>query len=863
MTLLLPTLVWALLGAQDESAKQVADFIEKLRSDRAEEREAAAVELKKRGDAAVPALEKAAGDPSADVAARARLILRTIAIRKKLSPAFLKAFPNGDDRLVVGEPAVWTDLFLQAARKPEIEPGDLAALCANALRGAGTTRAHDKICDALEKRKVRAAVPDMIAWIRSAGRCTFPMSRALGAIGDPAAVPVLLDYPNLNDEDLLGTTGPALQAIGAAAYPEYERRIQGWKEELAKGRPTAVQLSLGLLGGTPSEETRKARLDIVAHFTSEKRDFVNERRSAELYVFSAALSGIAVEHPDRAIEALWSAVEFSGTFVSLVSGITSKPIIVELWNRVRNRPASDDRVREVVLRVLGRYSPETLAIEAVPVSGSDEARAILFSIRHDTDLEQAARAIRRVETYLAGNPDPEVQFFLADRHVRQGDFEKALPFLDAALPKLGGSPQKANALHRRAEVRLRLGNPEGAEKDLRLGLERTTPQPGAISNEVLERMLKIVALHPRDPNVKVLTQVRLSSGLAKAPFWMSNSYMESAGGRAFYLSDPTHLCSADVPSRTFATFPKMPSRVRDYMPIDARRVFVALDDGTAALYDSDKSDPVWTRTFWLGFNSYLTASNRAITAAEIDGTLHAIDPATGKTTWSSKVIGQGWPQGWWRSERGNIVQGGDKLLLPDRNRDLHVAELATGKVLSTLRLDFTPAKLCGSEQMIFLTGTGGEVVAFSCKDGSIQWRERVQASASYPLNEVSAVCDSGGKFLYVAFQARLWCLDGSTGKTVWTWTWKPQTELLGRQEPWPTLCLAEEGLYCVVNWETMERQSRGDVAFLTLDGKPIFQHASPQPDLSSSDYTKWPFAVGRNLVLYKYGWELWERAPAK
>ena len=78
----------ALFGAlsmfAQDSSKEIQVWIQKLRSDRIEEREQATQELKKLGTAALPELEKVAADKDDEVAARARILLRTIRLKDML-----------------------------------------------------------------------------------------------------------------------------------------------------------------------------------------------------------------------------------------------------------------------------------------------------------------------------------------------------------------------------------------------------------------------------------------------------------------------------------------------------------------------------------------------------------------------------------------------------------------------------------------------------------------------------------------------------------------------------------------------------------------------------------------------------------
>lgn len=876
-------LALTLLGAHQESARQAREYVEKLGSETIEEREDAARKLKAMGDSALPLLEKATGRSDAEIAARARIIIRTIGIRRQLSAGFLESFPTADDRLAVGEPPVWTEIFLEATRAnqakpihPGVEVSDLAVLAPKALLGAKEGEEHGKVCAALGERRVRSAVPAMIDWIKRNGKGTFPLVRALGKIGDAAAVPVLLDHPNLVDYDVVGDTSAALEAIGPAAFPEFECRILAWKEELGKNHGEGLALSLSLLGPRGSAEVKRARLDLVSHLTTVKIEPFKEGGASTLSVFRGAVMAIAPEHPDRVVEAIWAAVDSADTFVLLLVDWyrlpreVGKPVLVDLWTRLKGKPQAGERVREIIFRNLQHVAPEVLALEKDAVSGSDEARAILHSLGYNTDPGTVDQGVRRVEAFLATTPDPLVQFILAGHYLRRGAFEKCAPLLDAALPKLGGGFYEIQAHFDRAEARLRLGDADGAEKDLRTALDlRTKRSDGPIARDAIERQLRIVSWYPRDPKVRCLTDVTLISAGVKAPRWNPNSYMEAAGGRTFYLSEKGRLCAADPAKRAVALYPALGSKVRDFMPLDRSRVFVALHDGTAGLYDEATGGAAWTRRLSLGFHSCLTASPKAITAAEEDGTFHAIDPGTGKTLWTRKVEGRAWPDLWWRSERGHVQQGGETLALPTRGRALEIADLATGKVVSTYRPDLEIAKLSAGKEALFIVGSAGDVVALSLKDGATLWRKRLGAAARYPLLDVSVCHELRTGSLFVTFNERVWRLGAATGESLWEWTWSPGkksgTLRTTRHHPWALVLPAPDGLYCVVNWETQDPSyvSRADVAFLSYEGKLVFQHTSPRHHDSGSDYAHYPFVVGGSLVFHKTGWEIWDRSDAK
>ncbi len=138
LLLLLPA-----LGGQDDAEA----LVRKLGSDKVEERDEAIRGLKAMGRAALPAIEKAAADKDAEIAARARDLLRRLAIRESFSPRLKALLPGIEDRLDPDKPSLWTEALLKlTARRegklvhPEIRAEDLDLLAARALRGAGDDR---------------------------------------------------------------------------------------------------------------------------------------------------------------------------------------------------------------------------------------------------------------------------------------------------------------------------------------------------------------------------------------------------------------------------------------------------------------------------------------------------------------------------------------------------------------------------------------------------------------------------------------------------------------------------------------------------------------------------------------------------
>jgi len=118
--LTLVLLLGALPQGQEDPAKQVAELIEQLRSDLADERDAAAIQLRKIGKPAIEKLKKAAADSDVDLSSRAKAILDGIAMdanpllhpqktgmNRKAPPEFKVSFQTSKGEFVVKVTREW------------------------------------------------------------------------------------------------------------------------------------------------------------------------------------------------------------------------------------------------------------------------------------------------------------------------------------------------------------------------------------------------------------------------------------------------------------------------------------------------------------------------------------------------------------------------------------------------------------------------------------------------------------------------------------------------------------------------------------------------------------------------------------
>jgi len=248
------------------------ELIEKLRSENSAERETASRRLKGLGPAAIPDLEKVEKDADAEVAARARAILRFIQIDASLTRGLKEALPGAAERLAAGEKGAWTREFMEVLavdgerlKHPTLRRDDFACLVVKALEERPDRESIFDILEAVSEKKIRAATKALHAlmdypdeFVRGA------VVNTLESLGDPDLIPLLRalfrDASALNRETAL--TRLAF-AGDRALLPEMLRGLQ------EKAIQEACARALGLL---KVREGLPSALELLKNPVSQERD---------------------------------------------------------------------------------------------------------------------------------------------------------------------------------------------------------------------------------------------------------------------------------------------------------------------------------------------------------------------------------------------------------------------------------------------------------------------------------------------------------------------------------------------------------------------------------------------------------------
>lgn len=167
-------MVVALMTPALQSEEEVRRVIQKLRSERVEDRESAALALREMGVVAIPQLRLALEDSDPEVSGRAAYLLRAIPVSEALTDNIKRIFPGLVDRLSRGKEWTWTEVFLELSQSdrrgiPEISgvrKRDLGAIVLRALRGAVSVQEKEEALWRVGLWRLQEAAPGALAYFK-------------------------------------------------------------------------------------------------------------------------------------------------------------------------------------------------------------------------------------------------------------------------------------------------------------------------------------------------------------------------------------------------------------------------------------------------------------------------------------------------------------------------------------------------------------------------------------------------------------------------------------------------------------------------------------------------------------------------
>src|SRR6185295_6421901 len=152
-----------LLGttAGDESGDEMRRLVARLRSDRIEEREAAALRIREAGPAVLPELRRAEQDPDPEISQRAARLARLVDAARILGARVFRKMPEAEALLASPVDHDWTEVFFAAAAMPGITRASLDLLAPRAMAGAlAIMEDPDDPGGRLRRRRFPQADPD-------------------------------------------------------------------------------------------------------------------------------------------------------------------------------------------------------------------------------------------------------------------------------------------------------------------------------------------------------------------------------------------------------------------------------------------------------------------------------------------------------------------------------------------------------------------------------------------------------------------------------------------------------------------------------------------------------------------------------
>ena len=709
----------------------------------------------------------------------------------------------------------------------------------------------------------------------------FAAAAALGRIGNPAAIPALLDHPIQLAYDVLGDTSGSLKQFGSAAWPEYEKRILSWRGRLTEDRAYGLSLSLGLLGTNGSETTDRARLAIVESLTCQLKGGSEGQRSdaVKFFVLRAAAIAIAPKHPDRVADAVMGLAdrpELASRILREVHQSRLPPeqferIALDLSARLKSRPATD-RLRVTVLGELSMMLPRVIVFEPGPVADEKQAFAALWAavamvdqIPRDAQRRRLGATVDYIQAWQKSSPTPPrdasgLRRGLARLCLYAERYEDCIHLLDVPEAELKDERLKVAAYAYRGMALAGLRKFDEAQAELKWAVDHAKSSEnydGLLTDQIHRRYAEVWWMPRRD-------DVRLRTVFLR-DMEATSGDPRQCGRRIFGVDFGFRLKAGDPLSEEERVWATMSQEPRDFAPLDERRVFLALKDRTAVLYEEGRDQPVWSRPFALAPESYLSAGPAVITAAEEDGTLHAIEPATGKTLWTRKVKTSPWTVQ--SSCKTTLLRQADGVVLvPDKRltpTQLECVDAATGKSLWTARGTERLSEVAVGQGLVVLGGPPGHVRAIERGTGRQVFEADLCPELKEKYDRVALALDPAGRHVYAAVRDRVWALDAATGRTLWQWTWRARKAMYPPVRPYylvPRLYPVDNGLFALIHWSEQNSKDgpsldHSDVVRFADDGAVSLHETSPR------DRSAFDAVVDGNRLALRFGagyWEVWE-----
>lgn len=737
----------------------------------------------------------------------------------------------------------------------------------------------------LGQLRVQAAVEPLLqAYRQSRGQGGFVISGALAEIGDPAAVPVLLDYPKLLEYDGIAYAFRDLMGMGEAAWPACKGRVLQWKELLAQQRMELLEIALRVLEEDPSATVADLRWEIVQALEEEQVDFAAAEDCQKLLVLTTALLPCARVDAKRFVEAVWAFHDRPGTFGWLIHTWRrddARPfersddgwIAQELQRRILTLPPETIPEAGLLTQNLARVAPPEVSEDA-PLAEAWQATLLAKAarnVRSRTDgpaiRARQERALERILAYLDRNFDPQVAIEAALTAHPMGKPDVARELLQQIGERSQDKAYVRSAHYGIAEIALEAGRVEEAKQRLRLVRETLPPEPdlwirGLSTYESRDQLASRLQAIDSYPQVEGL-EFRRRRFHASAEVDVKP---EVAAGHTFTLDSLRRLSRWEIATAHKTPLAVLPNPVRAIAAVDRRRVFVAFEHGVAALYEVGRSGPVWERTLALSGEPGLSATPDAIVAASETGAIHVLAPDTGHLRWTAQA--EPAPYCGYLGRRRIVRQTPDHILLIDPLGSpgrVVCFDRQAGRLHWSLPLRNGVSRAVVGADFLAAVDSQGRVVALDVNSGRLRWRR------SYPVStpgwpRISLATDEAHSMVYVASEDAVHALDAVTGRTHWTWTWRPLHEAVLEGHPSPTLAMTERGVFCVLNWseKAPTRSDRVDVALLDASGRVLLHAASPlEPLFRSTSSPAENILAANDTLFFRRGgfWESWRWAP--